>query len=29
LDLSLLPMENWKNHEYKGPREFSSLSNEG
>jgi hypothetical protein len=27
--LRLLPMENWKSHEYKGPREFYILSNEG
>jgi hypothetical protein len=27
--LRLLPLENWKSHEYKGPREFYILSNEG
>jgi hypothetical protein len=27
--LRLLPMENWKSHEYKGPREFYRISNEG
>jgi hypothetical protein len=27
--LSLLPMENWKSHKNKGPREFYILSNEG
>jgi hypothetical protein len=26
--LSLFPMENWKSHEYKGPREIYNLSNE-
>jgi hypothetical protein len=27
--LHLLPMDNWKSHEYKGPREFYNLSNKG
>jgi hypothetical protein len=27
--LRLLPMENWKGHEYNDPREFYKLSNEG
>jgi hypothetical protein len=27
--LSLLPMENWKIHEYEGTEEFYNLSNEG
>jgi hypothetical protein len=28
-DLGPLPMENWKNLEYRDDREFGSLSNEG
>jgi hypothetical protein len=27
--LSLLPLENWKKHVYKGPREFYNIFNEG